>query len=450
MASKQILLIEDDNTVRFAVSDFLTSQGYEVSEAETCAHAEERFRATRPDVVILDYELPDGNALELLPRLLSIDGAIPILILTGHGTIDLAVRAMKAGAENFLTKPVELSTLLIVLQRLLEHQRHRRKYLAGKAQPAREEVNPFVGVSTAIRQLSDQAQKVQATDSPVLIRGETGTGKGVLAKWLHQQGPRGEEAWVDLNCAGLSRDFLETELFGHERGAFTGAVTSKVGLLEVAHRGTVFLDEIGDVDPQVQPKLLKVLEEKRFRRLGDVRDRQVDVRLIAATHHDLYRLVQERKFRSDLYFRINTLQLVIPTLRDRIEDIPVLARVLLERLGTDLGVRGLSLTPEAITALQRYPWPGNVRELRNVLERAILLSNTTTLQPHDFHFEALVTDEASTGEARLTLQELEQRHIERALHEAKGRVSVAAQHLGIPRSSLYQKLKHYGIVPSEN
>ncbi len=450
MASKQILLIEDDNTVRFAVSDFLTSQGYDVEEAATCAHAEERFRATRPDAVILDYELPDGNALELLPRLLSIDRDIPILILTGHGTIDLAVCAMKAGAENFLTKPVELPTLLVVLQRLLEHQRHRRKHLASKAQPAREEVNPFVGVSPAIRELSVQAQKVQATDSPVLIRGETGTGKGVLAKWLHQRGPRGEEAWVDLNCAGLSRDFLETELFGHERGAFTGAVTSKVGLLEVAHRGTVFLDEIGDVDPQVQPKLLKVLEEKRFRRLGDVRDRQVDVRLIAATHHDLYRLVQERKFRSDLYFRINTLQLVIPALRDRNEDIPVLARVLLERLGTDLGVKGLSLTPEAITALQRYPWPGNVRELRNVLERAILLSNTTTLQPHDLHFEALVTDEASTGEARLTLHELEQRHIERALHEAKGRVSVAAQRLGIPRSSLYQKLKLYGIAPSEN
>jgi DNA-binding NtrC family response regulator len=192
------------------------------------------------------------------------------------------------------------------------------------------------------------------------------------------------------------------------------------------------------------------LEEQRFRRLGDVRDRQVDIRLIAATHHDLSRLVQERQFRSDLYFRINILQLVIPPLRDRIEDIPVLAQVLLEQLGTDLGVRGLRLTPEAITVLQRYPWPGNVRELRNVLERAVLLSNTTTLQPNDLHFEPLVVDEAPTRATLLTLQELEQQHIERALHEAKGRVSVAAKRLDIPRSSLYQKLKQYGITLSEN
>jgi transcriptional regulator with PAS, ATPase and Fis domain len=253
-----------------------------------------------------------------------------------------------------------------------------------------------------------------------------------------------------MNCAGLSREFLETELFGHEKGAYTGAVSSKQGLLEVAHRGVVFLDEIGDLDPQVQPKLLKVLEEKRFRRLGEVRDRQVDVQLVAASHQNLPQLVQERKFRGDLYFRISTIPLRVPALRERQEDIPILARQLLEGFAGDLGRRGLRLSPEAERALSAQPWPGNVRELRNVLERAVLLCGKDVLEPADLRFEgpgatAPVATDAPASEMHLTLEELEKVHIERVLRDMGGRVAEASHRLGIPRSTLYQKIKRFSI-----
>src|SRR5215510_2138291 len=383
MSRNKVLVVDDESGVRFGIRDFLEQQGYEIEEAETCEDAQHLFRTSRPDIVIADYMLPDGTALDLLPRLKEIDAGIPLLVLTAHGSIDLAVRAIKEGAEQFLTKPLELSTLLVILQRLLQKQRNHHKQLASKSRQVRQAINPFIGTSPAIRALADQAKKLLSTESPVLILGETGTGKGVLARWLHENSPRAEEAFVDLNCAGLSRELLETELFGHEKGAFTGATAAKPGLLEVAHRGTIFLDEIGDVDAQVQPKLLKVLEEKQFRRIGDVRDRQVNVRLIAATHQDLGQLVREKKFRSDLYFRISTIPLMVPPLRERSEDIPLLARQLLGALAGDLGRRGLRLSPDAEQALAAYQWPGNVRELRNVLERAALLCGRDVLEAQD-------------------------------------------------------------------
>lgn len=446
MARNKILLVDDEAGVRFGVRDFLESNGYEVEEADSCQAALDVFQVVRPDAVIIDYELPDGNALELLPRLKRIDRGTPLVILTAYGSIDLAVRAVKEGAEQFLTKPVELPVLLVMLQRLLEEQRNRQRQIAGQSRRARDGVDPFLGVSAGIHQLAEQATRVLPTDSPILILGETGTGKGVLARWLRDHGPRSEEAFVDLNCAGLEREFLETELFGHERGAFTGAVTSKTGLLEVAHRGTVFLDEIGDMDLQVQGKLLKVLEEKQFRRLGDVRDRRIDIRLIAATHQDLGLLVQDKKFRSDLHFRINTIPLLVPPLRARGEDILILARYLLQRIAADLGRGSLELAPDAEQALQVYRWPGNIRELRNVLERAVLLSDHQVLHRESLRFEYSSNVEWSTNETHLSLREVEQRHIERVLQEEQGRVELAAKRLGIPRSTLYQKIKQHGIV----
>lgn len=446
MARNKILVVDDEPGVRFGVRDFLESSGFEVEEADSWQAALEIFQVVRPDAAIIDYVLPDGDALELLPRLKGIDPGIPLIILTAHGSIDLAVRAIKEGADQFLTKPVELPALLVMLQRLLEEQRNRQRQIAGKSRRAREGVDPFLGVSAAIRDLAEQARKVLPTDSPILILGETGTGKGVLARWLRDHGPRSEEAFVDLNCAGLSREFLETELFGHERGAFTGAVTSKTGLLEVAHRGTVFLDEIGDMDLQVQGKLLKVLEEKQFRRLGDVRDRRVDIRLIAATHQDLGVLIQDKKFRSDLHFRINTIPLLVPPLRERGEDILILARHLLQRIAADLGRGSLELASDAEQALQTYPWPGNIRELRNVLERAVLLSDHQVLHRKSLRFEYSSGVEVSTNDTHLSLREVEQRHIERVLQEEQGRVESAAKRLGIPRSTLYQKIKQYQII----
>ena len=448
MSRNKVLVVDDESGVRFGIRDFLEQHGYEIDEAESCQDAQHLFRTSRPDIVIADYMLPDGTALDLLPRLREIDSGIPLLVLTAHGSIDLAVRAIKEGAEQFLTKPLELPTLLVILQRLLQKQRNHHKQLASKSRQVRQAIDPFIGTSAAIRSLADQARKILSTESPVLILGETGTGKGVLARWLHENSPRADEAFVDLNCAGLTRELLETELFGHEKGAFTSATASKQGLFEVAHRGTIFLDEVGDVDLQIQPKLLKVLEEKRFRRVGDVRDRQVDVRLIAATHQDIGQLVREKRFRDDLYFRISTIPLSFPSLRERIEDIPTLAQYLLNKVAVDLGRGELYLDQSCIQALQAYSWPGNIRELRNVIERAVLLSDQKQITLNDLHFDGHTQVGAPFLDSRLTLLELEKQHIERVLQEEHGRVETAAKRLGIPRSSLYQKIKKFQISTS--
>jgi len=446
VARNKILVVDDDAEFRSLICNYLGGKGYEVETAGTCAEGERAWRTAEPDAVVLDYELPDGNAMELLPRLKSIDPTVPIIILTGHGSIDLAVDAVKLGAEHFLTKPANLSALVLLIQRSMENQRNQQKQAAEKVRYSRGTMNPFLGNSATILKLAELAARIAAADSPVLIQGETGTGKGVLARWMHDNGRRSAEPFVDLNCGGLSRDLLETELFGHERGAFTGAVQSKSGLLEIAHKGTVFLDEIGDVDLNVQPKLLKVLEDKVFRRLGDVRDRRVDIRLIAATHQDLARLVKQKSFRADLYFRISTIPLTTPPLRERVEDIPVLTEDTLDRLAVDLGTGRVEITTDAIRSLQSYQWPGNIRELRNVLERAVLLSGSRVLNEKDLHFELPEMERFGESEGVRTLEEMEKHYIEEVLLLEGGRVEAAAKRLGIPRSSLYHKIKQYGIA----
>ena len=443
MQQPRALIIDDDVAVRFGITDFLGQSGFVTAEAETCAAGVETFRRFLPDVALLDYALPDGNALDLLPRLKTLSPSTPIVILTAHGSIDLAVETIKAGAEQFLAKPVDLGALLILLQRILEDQRNRNKQLARRRERG-SQLNPFVGTSAEIRRVHEQASRIAGAERPILIHGETGSGKGVLAKWLHARGPRSEAAFVDLNCAGLSREFLESELFGHERGAFTGATSSKLGMFDVAHRGTLFLDEIGDIDPNVQPKLLKVLEEKRFHRLGDVRDRVVDVQLIAASHRDLRKLVQERQFRSDLYFRISTLQIDIPPLRERREDVPAIADEIIMAFAAERGLKPARVTPGAMRALQAYDWPGNIRELRNVIERALLLCDRSELHERDLSFDLYAMADAENDAP--TIDELERRHIMRTLQALGSNVVAASRRLGIPRSSLYRKLKKYGIT----
>ncbi len=316
---------------------------------------------------------------------------------------------------------------------------------AGSTELPRE-IDPFLGASAVIQRLRDFSRRVAESDSPVVLLGETGSGKGVLANWLHANGNRRHEQFLDLNCAGLDREFLETELFGHEKGAFTSAVAAKPGLLEIANHGTVFLDEIGDVDLQVQPKLLKVLETGRFRRLGDVRDRFSDVRLISATHRDLGRDVREGRFRSDLFYRINIVLLEVPALRSRTEDIPHLA----ERLLRSLAPQGeaIALDRSAIGALQRYPWPGNIRELRNVLQRALLVADRDVITERELQFFPAQFEEPATRlpqAADVTLQQMEKSYITAVLAQEFGSIQKAAKRLGIPRSSLYNKLNRFGI-----
>lgn len=449
---KRLLLVEDDPAIRFALRDYLDTAGYLVTEAGSCEQAERAFEKERPVVVVSDYKLPDGTALELLPRLRAVSTAVPFILLTAHGSVELAVQAMRQGADDFLTKPVALPALAVVIERALERQREKQRRMVRAVRQQRATIDPFLGESAAVRKLRDQAERIAATDRPVLILGETGSGKGVLTRWLHANGARAEEPFVDLNCASLPRELLESELFGFERGAFTGAVNAKMGLVELAHRGTLFLDEIGDLELSLQPKLLKVLEDQVFRRVGAVKDRQVDVRLIAATHQDLPSQVGAGKFRGDLYFRISTIPLHVPALRERAVDIPVLARRLLERLAAELGRTSIELTSGAVDALVAHPWPGNVRELRNVLERAVLLSARDAIRASDLSFDSpgALTPAAGVstlvaGDDHLTLEELQRRHIIRVLELVNGRVEVAALRLGIPRSTLYQKLKSMRI-----
>jgi DNA-binding NtrC family response regulator len=441
---KRLLLVDDEPSVRRPIRRFFEGRGYRVTEAGSQAEAVEAFQAERPDAALLDYSLPDGDGLALLQRLRALDASVPAVILTAHGSIDLAVRAIKEGAEQFFTKPVELSALQVVLERLLENERLRHVSEVDRSQRSREAVDPFFGESPAIRRLADQAARVAGSSAPILILGETGSGKGVLARWLHERGPRADEAFVDLNCAGLSRELLESELFGHQKGAFTGAVAGKPGLMEMAHRGTLFLDEVGEIDIQVQAKLLKALEEMRFRRLGDVRDRQVDVRLMAATHRDLDRLVQEGRLREDLYYRIRGIPLAVPPLRERGGDVTALARRLVDRIGIEVGRPGVRLSPDAEAALAAHSWPGNIRELRNVLEHAVLLSARDLLDASDL-YDSLTPRPSQAQDHRMTLAQAEKRHVERVLQAEGGVVPRAAEVLGISRTALYERIRKHGI-----
>ncbi|MFI5007945.1 MAG: sigma-54-dependent transcriptional regulator [Solirubrobacterales bacterium] len=450
MTGHTVLVVDDDDGVRLGIRAFLEAHGYRVEEAESCAGAERAFSTRPPDAAILDLQLPDGSGTDLVARLKNVAPEVPLIMLTGHGSIEEAVKAIKQGAEQFLTKPVEMPAVLVLLDRLLQSQRDHRSRLAGNSQKARAEIDPFQGASPALKQLAEECRRIRGSESPVLIQGETGTGKGVLARWLHANGPRADEELVEVNCAALSRDLLETELFGHEKGAFTGAAFAKTGLLEVAHRGTVFLDEIGDMDVAVQPRLLKAIEDKRIRRLGEVRERHVDFRLIAATHQDLERLSREKHFRSDLYYRINAITLFVPPLRERREDIPLLARQLLERGAREAGRPRIVLSKEALAALGAHSWPGNVRELRNVLERALLVCDHEVIEVRDLRFSlGAPPPDALPAEASLNLEEMELRAIEAALRVDHGKVEDAARRLGISRSALYLKIKKLGLKPSK-
>lgn len=439
----RVLVVDDEEGIRFALKSFLETKGYAVSLADSCGEAEKVFRTTPVDLVVLDYGLPDGDGVELFMRLRAVDGFVPVVMLTAHGSIELAVRAIQKGMDQFLVKPVDLVSLGAVLEKVLEDHRARRRQMAREG-GKRRELNPFLGVSPAIRALEAECRRAAETEGAVLLLGETGTGKSELARWIHGHGGRAAEPLVELNCAGFRPEFLESELFGHEKGAFTGAVGSKPGLLEVANRGSVFLDELGDMDSAIQPKLLKVLEERRFRRLGGLEDRTVDVRLLAATHQDLETLVQEKRFRADLYYRVSALPIRVPALRERVDDIPLLAMHLLESLTEDLRKPVHEISEGALERLRAHGWPGNIRELRNVLERGLLACGGSRMEVADLAFGG----QGATGPdpiAGMSLETLERFQIERVLKAEGGKVDAAAKRLGIPRSTLYQKLKSYGL-----
>lgn len=422
--------------------NYLEDKGYEISIAATCAAAEQIWCNRRPDVAILDFSLSDGNALGLVPRLKAIDASIPIIILTGYGSIDLAVEAVKLGADMFLPKPAELSTLYVMIQRSLENQRNHRQRVTERNRNSRAIVNPFLGKSESIRRLADLAYKVAQTDNPVLLQGEFGTDPGNIARWLHHNGPRASEPFVEVSCRDLPPDLLEAELFGSERDPFDGTMQGKAGVLEIAPKGTIFLDEIENVDSQTQSKLFYALEDYHFQKLDEVRDQKVDIRLIAA-QQNIAAPLSRKQFRRDLHERINWSTLLVPPLRERIDDIPALSAHILSQLTGQMGSAALTLGPDALRALQAYSWPGNIRELRNVLERVVLVSGKDAWSNEDFRFDAHIEQCVSDIGQFKTLEEMERDYIQQVLRKEHGRVRAAAKKLGIPRSSLYHKLNQY-------
>jgi DNA-binding NtrC family response regulator len=441
----RILVIEDDPLIQDFLVDGLSNEGFQVIRADGIAKALLTIQNSPPmNAILSDYELRDGTAFDLLKWLKARDIRIPVIVLTGHASIDLAVQAVKNGAEQFIPKPVDFAYLTTMLHRTLANFRSQERDVATNLERARYARDPFLGHSAAIQEFGRAAKRASEANTTILIQGETGTGKGVLARWLHNVSSRSSSAFVDLNCAGLSRELTESELFGHQKGAFTGAISNKPGFLEAANQGTLFLDEIGDMDLQVQSKILKVVEEKCFYRLGDVHERKTNAQIIAATHRDLKKLAESGEFRSDLYFRISAMRLRIPPLRERLEDIPAITDRLLEQLGGDMKHGVLRISDSARVALQNYPWPGNIRELRNVLERAALLSDDGIITKFGLEFDPPSHQKlANTVSAHLTLKEIEKSSILQTLEAEGGNVIRAAKRLGIHRSSLYSKIREY-------
>ncbi|NWF76434.1 MAG: sigma-54-dependent Fis family transcriptional regulator [Nitrospirae bacterium] len=433
----KILIIDDEESTRFGLSRYLSKVGYIVQDADTLSKSKEAVSSQRFDAIILDLNLPDGNGLDWIPELREIHPDVALVIITGYGDIPVAVEAMRRGADNFLTKPVNMADLDVFLRKSLEIGNLRRKHLTTQRLMRKDQ--PYFGESSVMKKVMNMISLASENESPVVLLGETGSGKGFLAKWLHDHSPRYSGPFVELNCSNLRGDLLASELFGHAKGSFTSAVHDKQGLIEVADGGTLFLDEISDMDLGVQAQFLKVVEEKQYRRLGEVKMRTSDFRLICATNHDLVEEIKNGRFRKDLYFRINVLPITIPPLRERPEDIPGFVRKIL----TNLGHNDTEVPDEIIQMLKNYPWPGNIRELRNVLERAILLSQGKTLSTE--HFPGLEPCYfISEKNKRLSnLDNIEENHIRAIVKQFNGDTRKASEALGISRATLYRKLKKF-------
>jgi DNA-binding NtrC family response regulator len=430
-----VLLIEDNAATRFGFARYFSKEGYEIFEASNLAEAAAALAARRFEIMVLDINLPDGSGLDFIGIARASDPFIPIIVITGEGDIPLAVEAMQRGADNFLTKPVDNAALAVFMRKTLEIGVLKKQQSARKRLEKKNEF--FIGVTKAMLEIYDLAQAAAAGDIPVLITGETGTGKGMLARWIHQHGSRAANECVELNCSGLRGEMLSREIFGNSKGAFTSADQDRKGLLDIADRGTLFLDEIGDMSIDVQAQFLKVLEDKSYRRLGDVKLLRSNFRLICATHHELDSLVRSGQFRQDLMYRVNMMTIHLPPLRERMNDLPALVAYLLRELGSST----TALSDDVMEMLCGYSWPGNIRELRNVLERALILTpNGATLRQS--HFSSLThhRHQQPTPNQR-TVQEVEEHHIKTVLDQMGGDVDMAAKSLNISRATLYRRLK---------
>jgi len=450
--TRSILIVDDDAGVREALRRVFRGQDWEIAMASDAATCIAEYERVRPAVVLLDHGLPGLSGLQLLEVLRERDPDATVLMLTGHADIPLAVEAMRLGAENFLPKPVDPAHLDAAVARAYEHAELRRQNRFYREQRQEGLGGEGVAGATFAPELRRHLELLAEGTAPVLLTGETGTGKGWVAQLLHARSPRARAPFVEVNCAGLTATFLDAELFGHEKGAFTDAKAQKSGLFEVAHGGTLFLDEIGDLAPELQPKLLKVLESQRFRRLGGTREITVDVRLVAATHHDLRAAVRAGRFREDLYYRLAVFPLHLPPLRERgPTTVHALAQHFLADLRRRVGRGPSAFDRDALALLLQHPWPGNIRELRNTIERVVLLARDDEAVRAE-HLPAELRGPGAAGalaalagavggDEDLSLEVAERRHIARVLARVGGNRVHAARALRISRATLYKKLE---------
>ena len=454
MSAAKILVIDDDAVARELLADALKKDGHEVESFSNGTDALARGQQTVFDLVLTDIRMGTVDGLTVLREFKRFSPDTSIVLLTAFGSLEGAIEGIKQGAFDYLAKPFRKEEVKLVVQRALDHCKLVRENKRFRVElKEKEEWSPLVGSSPAMLDVYKLVARVSESRSTVLLQGESGTGKELIARAIHANSPRRDKPFIPVNCGALPDTLLESEMFGHEKGAFTGAVGLKAGLFEAATGGTLFLDEIGELGPALQVKLLRVMQDQEVRRVGGTASVKVDVRIIAATNRDLEQLVKEDKFRDDLFYRLNVVRITLPSLVDRKEDIPMLAHHFLQKYvgGTPSGVRGF--LPETMALLKEYRWPGNVRELENAVERAVSLSHGPLVTPDDLPesirtaapLEAKATSASEGDEVCLTLEEVEKRHLIRVLKEMKGNKVKAAKILGIDRRTLYRMAERFGL-----
>jgi DNA-binding NtrC family response regulator len=462
-ANPAILLVEDKDSLRTMLRLALEAQDHTVIEARDQTEAVAAMQASRPGVVLSDLRLPNGDGLGVLRAAKDLDPELPVIVMTAFGSIQDAVAAMKEGALDFLAKPVDPDVLMLMVERALAQRRLATENILLKDELAARRGAPrIVGEDPGLKQVSISLQRAAGTDTSVLLEGESGTGKELFARALHALSPRADGPFVAINCAAIPENLLETELFGHEKGAFTGAANRKPGKFELAHRGTLFLDEIGELPLTLQPKILRALEDRRFERVGGTSLISVDVRVVAATNKNLRAAIAARQFREDLFFRLSVFPITIPPLRDRPTDITMLAKHFIEKFCRDINKNTLSLAPSAVDELLKYPWPGNVRELQNCIERAVILTEGDTIHARHLNLSfrdalpsAAAEDDGLWSRIDLTgtlaaatsrvVAEVERRKIGLALKEAAGNRAKAAEALQVGFKTFTAKLREHGL-----
>jgi two-component system nitrogen regulation response regulator NtrX len=448
----RILIVDDEASIRRSLAGILSDEGFAAAEAAEGEAALAELRGeTPPDLVLLDIAMPGRDGVEILEEMQRTWPSLPVVMMSGHGTIETAVRATQLGAFDFLEKPLSVEKLLLTIRHALERARLERENQRLRAEAVR--AHEILGDSALIQKLKEQIRVAAPTNGWVLITGENGTGKELVAKQVHVQSRRADQPFVEVNCAAIPEELIESELFGHEKGAFTGAIAQKRGKFELADKGTIFLDEIADMSLRTQAKILRILQEHKFERVGGTETIEVDVRVIAATNKSLEKAIQEGTFREDLFYRLNVIPFHVPPLRERREDVPVLARAFVEEFCAESGMGVKTIAPRAMQALQGHPWPGNVRELRNLTERLVLLTPGPRIRPEDLPEEIRggvrgpELESATLEDAR---RAFERDFLRDRLREHGWNISRTAEAIGLARESLSRKMRQFGIrVPRE-